>query len=58
MEDAVDAIKMVASVIVFALGLYALFNMASQARIASDVLISETDRTKYYEYERRKTKSC
>ena len=50
MEDAVDAIKIFISVIVFAFGLYSLFNLSAQARITSDVLISETDRTKYYEY--------
>ena len=48
MENAVDALKVVLAIIVFAIGLVLLFSMASRARETAEILISEVDRTKYY----------
>ena len=50
MENAVDALKMVLGILVFIIGLTMLFSMASQARETSRILISEIDKTKYYDY--------
>ena len=50
MENATDALKIVLGIVIFIIGLTLLFNMASQARETARILISETDRTKYYNY--------
>ncbi len=50
MENAVDALKLSFGIFVFLLGLSILFNMTSLARETARILISETDKTNYYEY--------
>ena len=50
MENAVDALKLAFGVFVFLLGLVIIFSMTSIARETSRILISESDKTKYYEY--------
>ena len=50
MENAVDALKLAFGIFVFLLGLVILFNMTSLAKETSRILISESDKTKYYEY--------
>ncbi len=50
MESAADALKLAFGIFVFLLGLVIVFNMTSQAREVSRVLVSETDRTNSYLY--------
>lgn len=50
MENAIDALKIVLGVFIFAIGLTLLFNLSSQARETAEILISENDKTKYYNY--------
>ena len=48
MENAANALKIAFGIFVFIVGLAVVFNMTSQAREVSRVLISETDRTNSY----------
>ncbi len=50
MESAVDALKLAFAIFIFLLGLTILFNMASLAKESARILISENDKTNYYEY--------
>ena len=50
MENAVDSFKMILGIMIFLLGLAIFFNMASQARETASILISQIDKTKYYDY--------
>ena len=50
MENAVSALKMAAAIFIFILGLTMLFGMASLARETATVVISEADKTNYYQY--------
>ena len=50
MENAVDALKLAFGILVFLLGLTILFRMTALAKETSRILISDRDRTKYYEY--------
>ncbi len=50
MESAVDALKLAFGIFVFLLGLAILFRMTSLAKETSRILISEADRTTYYDY--------
>ena len=50
MESAVDALKLAFGIFVFLLGLSILFRMTSLAKETSRILISEADRTTYYDY--------
>lgn len=50
MENAVDALKLAFGIFVFLLGLAILFSMTSLAKETARILISETDKTTYYEY--------
>lgn len=50
MENAVDALKIAFAVFVFMLGITVLFSISAQAQQTAKILISETDKTKYYNY--------
>ena len=50
MENAVDALKLAFGIFVFLLGLTILFSMSSLAKETARILISESDKTNYYEY--------
>lgn len=50
MEDAVDALKMAFSVLIFVIGLAIVFNMFALAREASDIVIAKTDNTYFDQY--------
>lgn len=50
MEDAVDALKMSASVMAFVIALAIVFSMFSQARAVSDYVLNRTDNTFYDTY--------
>lgn len=50
MENAVDSLKMILGIMIFLFGLAIFFNMASQARETASILISQIDKTKYYDY--------
>lgn len=50
MEDAVDALKMSASVMAFVIALAIVFSMFSQARAVSDFVLNHTDNTYYDTY--------
>lgn len=51
MEDAVDALKMAVSVFLFIIALGIVFAMFSQAKEASDIVLTMTDRTYLAQYE-------
>lgn len=50
MENAVSALKIAFAIFIFILGLTMLFGLASQAKETARVLITEADKTTYYEY--------
>lgn len=50
MENAVSALKIAFGIFVFILGLTILFGLTAQAREVAGVLITEADKTTYYEY--------
>lgn len=52
MENMADALKMVLGILVFVLGLTMFFIMVPRARDAAETIITEIDKTKYYEYQR------
>src|SRR5574344_2055838 len=51
MENAVEALKMAAAVIVFVLALSIAIFMFSKARATADVVLQASDKTEYYDYE-------
>lgn len=54
MEDAVDALKLGASVLAFVIGLSIVFVMFAQAREVSDFVLQRTDNTYFVDYEEAK----
>lgn len=50
MENAVDALKIAFAIVIFIFAFTALFQTATIARRTAEVLITETDKTTYYNY--------
>ena len=50
MENAVDALKIAAAVLVFVIALTIAFALLSQAKATSDIMLFASDRTNYYTY--------
>lgn len=51
MENAAQALKMAAAVIVFAIALSIAIFMLSKARSTADIVLQTADKTRYYQYE-------
>ena len=50
MENAVDALKIAAAVLVFVIALTVAFALLSQAKATSDIMLFASDKTNYYTY--------
>ena len=50
MENAVDALKIAAAVLVFVIALTIAFALLSQAKATSDIMLFASDKTNYYTY--------
>ena len=50
MENAVDALKIAFSVLVFVIALALAVSVVGQARATSDIILSLNDRTNYYDH--------
>lgn len=50
MENAVDALKIAAAVLVFVIAITIAFALLSQAKSTSDIILFSSDKTNYYDY--------
>lgn len=50
MENAVNALKIAAAVLVFVIALTIAFTLLSQAKSTSDIILFSSDKTNYYDY--------